>query len=140
MATTPTLFLEWNDDLKITPSGSVQMASDWDIVRQRIIRRIITNSAQELPDGTFTPPDYVWDPSFGIGLGSMVDQPFNAALISRLEAAITRGVLLDAAVESSIPPSIKFVQPNLQTLWISIGVTVVGCGAGVIQFAIQQAE
>src|SRR5690242_12084376 len=106
MVAIPTFFLEWNDDLKITPNGSIQIADGWDTVRQRIIRRIITNSAEELPDGTFTPPDYVWDPAFGIGLGSMVDQPFNATLISKLEAAVTRGVLLDAAVESSIPPSI----------------------------------
>ena len=43
------------------------------------------------------------------------------------------GVLADAAVETSIPPTITFVQPNPNTLDITVSVFLVGGGVGQIQ-------
>jgi len=133
-----TLFLEWNDDLKVTPSGSLQLAIGWDEVRQRIIRRVITSAAQEIPDGTLTLPDYIFHPDYGIGLGKLVGQNFNDELLRRLEGKITQGILLDSAVETSQPPSITFYRTTPDTLLINASVNVIGSGPGVIQFVISR--
>jgi hypothetical protein len=116
--------LDWNSDFRITPSGSIQTAVGWDAVRQRIVRRIITNPAQQLPDGTFTPADYVFHQQFGIGGGSLVDQNVGEEYIADLEQRISRGVLEDADVLSTTPPTIQYVQPNNETFWAIVSVVL----------------
>ena len=117
-------FLDWNQDFIITPSGSIQTAVGWDRVRQRIIRRIITNSAQQLPDGTMTPADYVFHPDFGVGGGALVDQNVDEAYIAKLEQIISRGVLEDADVDSTTPPSIQYSRPDADTLMVIVSVVL----------------
>lgn len=117
-------YLDWNGDFIVTPSGSIQTATGWTLVRQRIIRRIITNSAEILPDGTFTPADDVFAPTFGVGLGTLVDQAFNEDFQAELQRRIAQGVLEDEDVDSTIPPSIVFERPNPSTLVIVVGVTL----------------
>jgi hypothetical protein len=117
-------YLDWNSDLIITPSGSIQTAVGWDQVRQRIIRRIITNSAQQLPDGVMTAADYLFHPKFGVGGGALVDQDVSDDYIAKLEQIISRGVLEDVDVDSSVPPSIKFSRPNNDTLWAIVSVVL----------------
>jgi hypothetical protein len=134
-----TLFLEWNSDFQVTPSGSLQLAVGWDEVRQRIIRRVVTNPAQQLPDGTTTTPDYVFHPDYGIGLGAMVDQDVNDDFLRKVEGKITRGILQDASVTAtSTPPSIQFYRPSPDTLWAVASVEATGTGPGIIQFAISK--
>jgi hypothetical protein len=116
--------LEWNGDFIVTPSGSIQTAVGWTLVRQRIIRRIITNSAEILPDGTFTNADNIFAPDFGVGLGTLVDQAFNEDFQAELQRRIAQGVLEDQDVDSTIPPSIVFERPNPSTLVIVIGLTL----------------
>lgn len=126
------LWLDWNSDLILTPSGSVQMATGWDATRQGIVRSLITNPAQELPDGTITTPDYVFEPEYGVGLGKMVDQDFGAVTLSTLEQKIQNAVLSDPGVDSSVPPSVLFNQPNNYTLDIVISVVQVNGQPGTI--------
>lgn len=132
MANPLTQYLDWNSDAILTPAGSIQSASGWDIVRQRIVRRMLTNPAQTLPSGYFTPPDYIFHPKYGIGLASLVDEAEGSQSLAELEQKISKGVLEDTAVDSSAPPSIQFSKPNINTFWILIGVTLVNGTAGTI--------
>ena len=50
-------FLEWGQDLVLSSTGTIQTATGLDRVRQRIIRRFLTNGSQVLPNGNYTPPD-----------------------------------------------------------------------------------
>lgn len=127
-----TVYLDWNSDALLTPNGSVQMASGWDLVRQRITRRLITNPAQTLPSGISTPADYVFHPDYGIGLAALVDEAETTQFTGTLEQKISKGVREDAAVESSTPPSIAFVRPDPSTLYAVIGVTLVNGESGTI--------
>lgn len=125
-------FLDWNSGLKLTPSGSIQTATGWDRVRQRIIRRIITNPAQLLPNGNYTPADNVFSMFYGIGLGAEIDKAQDANYQQVIERKIAQGVLEDEDVSSTIPPSIQFVQPTPSELWIIIGVTLTTGQSGTI--------
>ena len=104
--------------------------------RQRIIRRIITNSARTLPDKTVTAADDVFNPEYGLGLGRLVDQALNQDYFAEIERLIAQGVLEDADVDTTIPPSIEFRRPNPSTLWIIVGVTLLTGQAGTISLKV----
>lgn len=116
------LYCEWGGDLTVTPSGDIQSAVGWDEVRQRVIRRLITNPAQQLPDGTQTQPDDIFATDFGIGAGALVDQGFSDDFLAEMERRIALAVLDDAAVDTSVPPNIIFRQPNPTTLQVNVTV------------------
>lgn len=130
------IFCEWNGDLIITPNGSIQSAVGWDNVRERIIRNMITNSAQTLPDGTTTPPDYVFDPSFGIGMGTMVDGNFTPQFIATLKQKTSQAVFSDADINPGVPPSIVIKQPDPSTLSVYISVQTITGQDGQIQVSL----
>jgi hypothetical protein len=132
----PDFWLDWNSDLLLTPSGSIQVATGWDSTRQGIVRSLITNPAQTLPDGTTTTPDYIFEPDFGVGLGAMVDQNYDTASLQALEQKIQNAVLNDPGVNSSAPPSVQFNQPNNYTLDIIISVTQISGEPGTIALAV----
>jgi hypothetical protein len=132
MATNPTLYLEWNQDFLITPSGGLQTAVGWTSYRQRCVRRFITNPAQTLPDGTMTPADYVFVPTFGEGLGSLVDQPESDDGLADIERRITNGVLQDPDTSTTVPPNIIFEQPTPAQLNIFISVSTISGLNGTI--------
>ena len=112
MAETPDLYCEWAQDLLITPSGDIQTAVGWDSVRQRIVRSLITNSAQQLPDGSTTAPDYVFHPKYGIGAGSLIGQNPTQAYQSNLIARINQAVLSDVSVDPGSVPTVIFQVPR----------------------------
>ncbi len=126
-------YAEFNQDYVLTPSGSIQTAVGWDRIRQRIERRLITNSHQQLPDKTYTAADYIFAPSFGLGVGAMIDQnptkSFTAAYIGRVNQAISR----EYGVDPGVAPQVTFAQPNQYTWLITAVVPMLGGTEGEIQ-------
>lgn len=132
------IFLEWGGDFITTPSGSIQVAVGWDQIRQRIVRRVITNPAEQLPSGVFTPPDYIFHPTYGLGLGSMVDQDLSDDFISQLEGRITAGVLADSQVNQSFTPQFQYYNQSVSSLIVVATVMASGVGPGLVQFAVEK--
>lgn len=130
------LYLEWNSDLVLTPSGSLQTAINWDQTRERIVRHMITNSAQTLPDGSMTPADYVFAPSYGIGLGSMVDQNPTASFLTSLKQRINQAVFSDATVNPGYSPNISISTPNPSTFQIFISVLLINGQPGEVELTL----
>lgn len=118
------LYLEWNDDFIVTPSGDLQTAVGWDQVRERILRRLLTNSQQTLPNGRMTVPDYIWDPSYGFGAGALVGQNITVDFINDLARRVTRACYADVSVATDIPPSVTYIQPTPQTLVMTVSVVL----------------
>ena len=74
----------------VTGDLAVVRGSEWG--RQRVLRRLLTN-----------PGDYIWQPSYGAGLGRFVGQPVSAAQIR----AVVRGqIFKEAAVARAPEPQI----------------------------------
>ena len=128
------IYLEWNEDLIITPNGSIQFATGWDQVRERIIRNLITNAAQALANGSTTPPDYVFHPSFGIGLGAKVDAVMTPDQIQDLVRMINNAVLADANIDPGTAPQITVTGANTSTFQILIQVQLINGQSGQIAF------
>lgn len=115
-------YLEYGQDLVLAPSGSLEIATGWDQVRERIIRRFLTNPAQVLPDGSSTPADYVFDPAYGIGGGALVSQNPTQQYLNALRQRIRQAVLSDVAVDPGADPQIVIQQPTPQTFMVFVGV------------------
>lgn len=131
------IYCEWNGDFILTPNGDIQTAVGWDEVRQRIVRRLITNSAQVLPDGTTTAPDYVFHPTYGIGAGALVGQNPTPAYISGLIARINAAVLADDAVDPGTTPTIVFSQPTTNVWLVQVAVQLTNGKFGQVALRIQ---
>lgn len=107
-----TLWLEWGGDLVVSQNGSLSMATGWDQVRQRILRRLLSNPAFTLGDGTPVAPDLIFDTSYGIGcrrrLGELWIPSEQTAILSMVEQA----VLVDEGIDATRTPTIVLDQNN----------------------------
>ena len=130
------LYLEWNGDLVLTPNGSVQTAVNWDQARERIIRSFLTNSAQQLPDGSYTPADYVFDITFGEGAGALVDQNPDQAYILGLTQRMRQAVLSDASADPGQVPVIVITQPEPDTYQVFVSVPLIDGTQGSVSITL----
>ncbi len=65
------LSLLFGGDLTIGPTGDIAVADAQDLTQQRVLRRLLTN-----------PGDYIWQLTYGAGLGQFVGRPGIPDLIS----------------------------------------------------------
>ena len=133
----PDLYLEWNGDLVLTANGSVALAVGWDHVRERIIRRILTNGGRTQPDGSVTPPDYIFDPTYGLGGGSLVDGNPTQDFVDDLTQRIRAGVFADAAVDPGADPVIKIDRPRPDVFRIYVAVTLISGQTGNFSISLE---
>lgn len=126
------VFLEWNQDLLISPDGSLVMAQGWDEIRQRIIRRFLTNSGSPLPDGTVSAPDYIFDWSYGLNAGQVIDQNPSQQWLRDLKLRARAAVLSDTAVDPGSSPSIDITVPAPGYLLITITVRLSNGSTGTV--------
>lgn len=118
-------YLEYNGDLVLTAQGSVATAQGWDDVRERVIRRFLTNSAVPLPDGSTTPPDYVFSPLYGLSAGELIDQNPTDNWIADFTRRMRAACLSDAAVDPGSVPSISLTRPAVDTIVVFVGIQLV---------------
>ncbi len=102
------LYLEWDGDLQISQNGSLVMANGWDEARQLAERAILTNPLTTLPDGSTIPPDYIFDPAYGAGLGLWVGQNPTAHALREQTRIIRNAVLGLSSVDTNVAPSVTF--------------------------------
>lgn len=79
-------------DLTVAASGDVAVVDGATEGQQRVLRRLLTN-----------PGDYLWNPTYGAGLGRFVGLPIDTA---RIEGVIRSQIFREAAVARSPEPVI----------------------------------
>lgn len=79
-------------DLAVSPTGDIAVASGPTATQQRVLRRLLTNVG-----------DYVWQMSYGAGLGSLVGQP---SASQRIQGLIRGQIFGEAAVARTPEPAI----------------------------------
>jgi phage baseplate assembly protein W len=126
----PDLSQDWQQDLQLTPAGSLALTSTQSqLTRQSLIRRLLT-----------TPGSYIWDPGYGAGLGRFVGSP---AVPAETKGLVRAQALLENTVASvssvtvnadgtTVSCALAYVStdaPNaIQTLTLSVNAT--GATAG----------
>ena len=129
------VYLEWSSDLVLTPNGSIQTATGWDQVRERILRNLITNPLQTLPDGRITAPDYIFHTDYGFGAGSLVGQDVTIGFLEDLQSRIATACSNDVAVDSSVPASVRFAEPQPGLLIVTISVQLLNGQSGQVSLS-----
>ncbi len=90
-------------DLALGPTGDLAAVVDPTEGTQRVLRRLLTN-----------PGDYIWNLTYGAGLGAMVGSPANALAI---QGIITSQMLQEAAVAQSPAPQVSVASDNAGTVY-----------------------
>ncbi len=111
-----TLDLEWNHDLILSQAGGLVLAYDWDAMRQRIFRRILTNPVFRDTDGTIVPPGYFYHPLYGLGLKYVVGQVMTRDNKEKLKQRVTQGILEDAETDPSFLPEVSISEPGFKRM------------------------
>lgn len=89
-------------DLIVSQNGDLLLAGKSDLLKQRIIERMLTN-----------PGTYIWHPNYGAGLPRYIGQTLSLAKLQEIEALIIEQIYLEDAVSKSNIPNITFEQlPN----------------------------
>jgi hypothetical protein len=100
------LALVFGSDLGIGPTGDLLLADGPALTQQRVLRRLLSNAG-----------DYLWQLSYGAGLGRFVGQPGAPAAI----AGVARNQMLqEAAVARSPAPSTTALPGDDGTVTLSI--------------------
>lgn len=125
-------YLDWGSDFVVTPNGSILMANGWDDARQSTVRAILTNPYTTLPSGQDIPPDYVYGPDYGAGLGLYVGQDMTTNQQEELKSKISAVVLGQPFVNSLFAPQIEFFNTGVNGVFISIFMTLVSHQTGTV--------
>jgi hypothetical protein len=88
----PDLDLLFGGDLSVGPTGDLALTDGSTLTEQRLLRRLLTNTA-----------DYIWQLTYGAGLGQFVGQPGAPAAV---QAVARAQMLLENAVAHSPAPII----------------------------------
>ncbi len=127
-----TLYMEYGGDLVLNQHGGLLMAVGWDEIRQRIERRLLTNPAMTLDDGTPVAADYLQHPSYGVGLPEEVGRNWTQAQAARITQKIAQGVVTDASVDPTAPPTLQVKIAGQHLVLINIGITLIDQTQGQI--------
>ena len=87
------IYHDWGTDLTIGNGGDLALSSGSDAVRQRVCRRLLTNSG-----------DYIWNVDYGGGLAQFVGRP---AALADIEAIVRSQLALESAVPTTPAPQIS---------------------------------
>ncbi len=117
------LFLLFGGDLGIGPTGDLAIADAQTLTQQRVLRRLLTNQG-----------DYIWQLTYGAGLGQFVGRPGAPDLISgvirtqmQLESQVIQspapGVFTSVVDDGTVMTSVNYVDAATgQTALLSFSV------------------
>lgn len=128
----PTAYCEWGGDFVLTNNGSVQLASGWDEIRQRIERRLLTSPTGKLPDGTPTVAEYIFHPDYGEDLQAYIGQNIQEGWINNVRKAVLAGTRVDSGVQPNTIASVTFSRASDHTVYMNILVTLLSGQQGTI--------
>ena len=128
-----TIWTEWGGDILLNQNGGIQTASAWDVARQQIERILLNNSEVIEPSGKVVPADYIWHPTFGLGLRQFLGERMIPDLLSQMQAACLQAVLTNPAVAGSPAPIVDITaDPTDRLLTIYIDVTLKNKSQGTV--------
>jgi hypothetical protein len=103
------LDLTWGGDLGLTPQGDLALAQGTRLSTERVLRRLLTN-----------PGDYIWQTSYGAGLGRFVGAP---AAPARISATIQSALRAEASVARTPPPTVQVSAAGVSAYAVEITYT-----------------
>lgn len=127
------IYCPYGGDFSVDQSGDIQEATGWDEVEQKLSRDLLTSPAKQLPNGRFTPAEYLFHPTYGLGLKQFLGQLADPNVISSLRDKCIQQIRQDNAIAISPSPIVFFkVFPAQFLLKIFIQVTLASNESGTL--------
>ena len=101
------LYLDLGGDLNFTAGGDLQMADDPTLTNQRLGRRFFTSPQEPDGQGGTLPADYIFDTTFGAGLGRLIDGTYDSQTIAAIQRSVVGQARLEPGVAQSPQPSVS---------------------------------
>ena len=99
----------FGNDLVLAPNGDLSCVDGAVLLKQRLLRRLLTNAG-----------DYLWHTDFGAGLPSLIGK--TGVTPQQVQAIIRSQLTYEGAVSQAPPPQIKVeIIPN--GMYVEIGYT-----------------
>lgn len=114
------IYCDWAQDIPRDANGKIIKANAFDSVRQNITRELLTNPAEQLNNGQFTPADYKWHPDFGLGLPRFLGQLYDDNVLRAMQQKCLQSVKTNPNVANSPVPTVVFVPLSPASLQIYI--------------------
>lgn len=121
------LDLELGGDFKISNTGGLQLVTGWDCIRQNFERYVFTRPANNTVSGQPQAPDWVFNPGFGLGAGTMIGQVFTQSFIELLKQKVYQGALSAASGNATTPPTVNVTEGPVPNQ-INVGVVITPVG------------
>jgi hypothetical protein len=116
----PDLYHVYGNDLQVSATGDLLLASGNTLSQQRILRRLYTN-----PQTANAPGDYVFSPTYGAGVGKYVG---STASTQQIQSVIQGQMLREESVAQSPVPTVSVTATNTGTTTATITYTVSDTG------------
>ena len=100
------LNLAWGGDWQLDAGGNLQLITGVNRLQQFIIRRLLTRPQQNPVSGLKATPDYLFEPGYGIGAGTLVDLPGTTQFKSSLIQAMLEGIKSEPGVALTPAPQV----------------------------------
>jgi phage baseplate assembly protein W len=100
------VFHQFGSDFLAGPTGDLALASGSTAGQQRVLRRLLTN-----------PGDYIWQPTYGAGLGQFVGTPASPA---QIRAVIRSQIFKEPAVARTPEPVVDVTNDPGGTFYVHI--------------------
>ena len=101
------LALQFGGDLSVGPTGDLLLTDGAALTQQRVLLRLLTN-----------PGDYIWQLSYGAGLGQFIGQPGAPASITGVARV---QMLLEAMVAPTPAPTVNTTVGEDGVVTLSLG-------------------
>lgn len=131
-----TLKLEWGSDFELSQNGSLIMSTGWEQIKQRVLRRLLTNPSFKLADGSPISADYIFDQNYGQGCRRRVGEPISKDIQEKLEQAVNKAVVIDEGLAVAKPPLVEAYKIGTDQLWVQISITLKTGQSGTVVFGV----
>ncbi len=100
--------LDWGGDWILDPvSGKLTLSTGFEMMRQFILRRLLTNPKKNPVSQVVTIPDYLFHPEYGLGIGTYVGERVTQKFMTDLSQSIIEGIRSEPGVLTSPPPQVQ---------------------------------
>lgn len=102
-------YLPYGGDIGFSATGDYQLATSRDLSIQRVVRGMLTNNEVDDTEGNvISPPDDVFNPNYGQGMGRLIGQPATNQTQNLAESKARGALVVEPTVDQTIDPTVQF--------------------------------
>jgi hypothetical protein len=120
------LALDWGQDFSISAQCDLQTATDLPLLKQRVIRRILTNKK-----------DLIFEPLFGVGIPQYVSDGISPSIFNEIKQRVIEEIYKEETIARDPAPEIE-INGTYNAIFISLVIYTVDSNQVALQFEVSR--